>query len=97
MTPIRRSGAVLGTLALSPHLSSLQFVVLVGLAVVWMAPNWLHKLIVLAVELMALIEMVRRFRASRPRRSRRRCRRSLRRRRRAVRSAARKAARQTIL
>jgi hypothetical protein len=35
------SGGVFLALALSPHLSSLEFVVLVGLLAIWLIPNWL--------------------------------------------------------
>jgi hypothetical protein len=60
-------GMVLGALALGSRLSMFEFVVLVSVLVVWMAPNWLHKLVVLADELIELIEKLRRFRDRRSR------------------------------
>jgi hypothetical protein len=51
------SGATLIGLALGkPYLNSLEFLIVVGLIVAYMVPNWLMKLIVVADEL-------RRFRA----------------------------------
>jgi hypothetical protein len=49
-------GMVLGALALGSRLSTFELVVLAGLLVVWMAPYWLRKPIVLAKQLIELIE-----------------------------------------
>ncbi|HXP29398.1 MAG TPA: hypothetical protein VN804_06550 [Solirubrobacteraceae bacterium] len=57
MAPSRKKDTLIGAAVLPflPQLSSLEFVIVVGLVAVWMAPNWLYKLLLLA-------EALRRFR-----------------------------------
>jgi hypothetical protein len=63
MAKERFGSIVLGALAFGSHLSPFEFMVVVGLVVLWLAPNWLRKLIVLADELLELIEKLRHFRS----------------------------------
>jgi hypothetical protein len=45
-----KSASALLALALAPHFSSLEFLVVVDVILVWMAPDWLAKLLRLAKE-----------------------------------------------